>query len=290
MNESKNYLKNKPLGSIVIYDESNKGGHKEHVVNDLNDLENFKDETVLRLYLGKCEDLDSLIKLTEDFRMLDSLSIFYLGNTEDYHLLPHFHREGFDLESYKNLDKVNVQKLNAAKISKVRSLCLHNYPIVSKKLNFLQNFIKLRSLSLTIYADKNENVLDLSELGKVKVNIYEGISNLNLDFRFFPLENNISIASLSNSEHIEKLCLMSNFFHDLKDLEVLTKMKKLKSLYILDWNDLDNLESLLESASLKEIYLGSNIYEKYYGLLGNKFEEKNIKVFKTDLSRTKIFV
>ena len=71
------------------------------------------------------------------------------------------------------------------------------------------------------------------------------------------MENKISIASLGNSEHIERLCLMSNFFHDLKDLEVLTKMKKLKSLYILDWNDLDNLESLLESASLKEIYLGN---------------------------------
>ena len=67
-------------------------------------------------------------------------------------------------------------------------------------------------------------------------------------------------------------------------------MNKLKSLYILDWNDLDNLESLLESASLKEIYLGSNIYEKYFGLLGNMFEEKNIKVLKTDLNRTKIFV
>ena len=67
-------------------------------------------------------------------------------------------------------------------------------------------------------------------------------------------------------------------------------MNKLKSLYILDWNDLDNLESLLESASLKEIYLGSNIYEKYFGLLGSKFEEKNIKVLKTDLNRTKIFV
>ena len=78
--------------------------------------------------------------------------------------------------------------------------------------------------------------------------------------------------------------------NDLKDIEVLTKMKKLKSLYMLDWNDLDNLESLLESASLKEIYLGSNIYEKYFGLLGNKFEEKNIKVLKTDLNRTKIFV
>ena len=283
-------IKNKPLGSIVIYNENNKEDHKEHVINDLNDLENFKDETILRLYLGKCEDLDSLVKLTENFRILDSLSIFYLGNTKDYHLLPHFHKEGFDLQSYKNLDKVNIQKLNATKISKVRSLCLHNYPIVCKKLNFLQNFIKLRSLSLTIYADKDENVLDLSELGKVKINIYEGISNLNLDFRFFPLENKISIASLSNSEHIERLCLMSNFFHDLKDLEVLTKMKKLKSLYILDWNDLDNLESLLESASLKEIYLGSNIYEKYFGLLGNKFEEKNIKVLKTDLNRTKIFV
>ena len=103
------------------------------------------------------------------------------------------------------------------------------------------------------------------------------------------MENKISIASLGNSEHIERLCLMSNFFHDLKDLEVLTKMKKLKSLYILDWNDLDNLESLLESASLKEIYLGSNIYEKYFGLFGNKFEEKNIKVLKSDLNRTKIF-
>ena len=67
-------------------------------------------------------------------------------------------------------------------------------------------------------------------------------------------------------------------------------MNKLKSLYILDWNDLDNLESLLESASLKEIYLGSNIYEKYFGLFGNKFEEKNIKVLKSDLNRTKIFV
>ncbi len=281
---------NKPLGSIVIYNENNKEDHKEYVINDLNDLENFKDEIVLRLYLGKCEDLDSLVKLTENFRMLDSLSIFYLGNIQNYHFLSHFHKEGFDLQSYKNLDKINIQKLNAAKISKVRSLCLHNYPIVSKKLNFLQNFIKLRSLSLTIYADENENVLDLSELGKVKINIYEGISNLNLDFRFFPLENKISIASLSNSDHIEKLCLMSNFFHDLKDLEVLTKMKKLKSLYISDWNDLDNFESLLESASLKEIYLGSNIYEKYFGLLGNKFEEKNIKVLKTDLNRTKIFV
>ena len=281
---------NKPLGSIVIYNEDKKEDHKEHVINDLNDLENFKNETVLRLYLGKCEDLDSLVELTENFRMLDSLSIFYLGNTKDYHLLPHFHREGFDLQSYKNLDKVNMQKLNAAKISRVRSLCLHNYPIVSKKLNFLQNFINLRSLSLTIYADKTENALDLSEIGKIRVKIYEGISFLNLDFRYFPSESKISIASLSNSEHIERLCLMSNFFHDLKDLEVLTKMKKLKSLYILDWNDLDNLESLLESASLKEIYLGSNIYEKYFGLFGNKFEEKNIKVLKSDLNRTKIFV
>ena len=281
---------NKPLGSIVIYNENNKEDHKEHVINDLNDLQKFKDKTVLRLYLGKCEDLDSLIELTENFKMLDVLSIFYLGSIEDYHLLPHFHQKGFDVPSYKNLDKVNIQKLNAAKISRVRSLCLHNYPIVSKKLNFLKNFINLRSLSLTIYADKTENALDLSELGKVKVNIYEGISFLNLDFRYFPSESKISIASLSNSEHIKRLCLMSNFFHDLKDLEVLTKMKKLKSLYILDWNDLDNLESLLESASLKEIYLGSNIYEKYFGLFGNKFEEKNIKVLKSDLNRTKIFV
>ena len=68
MNKSKNYLKNKPLGSIVIYNENNKEDHKEHVINDLNDLENFKDETVLRLYLGKCEDLDSLIELTENFK------------------------------------------------------------------------------------------------------------------------------------------------------------------------------------------------------------------------------
>ena len=36
--------------------------------------------------------------------------------------------------------------------------------------------------------------------------------------------------------------------------------------------------------------LGSNIYEKYFGLLGKMFEEKNIKVLKTDLNRTKIFV
>ena len=151
---------NKPLGSIVIYNENNKEDHKEHVINDLNDLQKFKDKTVLRLYIGKCEDLDSLIELTENFKMLDVLSIFYLGSIEDYHLLPHFHQKGFDVPSYKNLDKVNIQKLNAAKISKVRSLCLHNYPIVSKKLDFLQNFIKLRSLSLTIYADKNENVLD----------------------------------------------------------------------------------------------------------------------------------
>ena len=42
MNKSKNYLKNKPLGSIVIYNENNKEDHKEHVINDLNDLENLK--------------------------------------------------------------------------------------------------------------------------------------------------------------------------------------------------------------------------------------------------------
>ena len=84
---------NKPLGSIVIYNENNKEDHKEHVINDLNDLQKFKDETVLRLYLGKCEDLDSLIELTENFKMLDVLSIFYLGSIEDYHLLPHFHQK-----------------------------------------------------------------------------------------------------------------------------------------------------------------------------------------------------
>ena len=80
--------------------------------------------------------------------------------------------------------------------------------------------------------------------------IYEGISFLNIDFRFFPSKGSISIKSLKNSKHISKLGLLSNFFHSLVDLNVLASMDKLKFLLIVVWKKIDSIESLLNSSSL----------------------------------------
>ena len=274
---------------ISILEKNKQSAIKQFSLKEIDELKKFKDETVLSIYIGECKKLDQLVKILNTFKSLDGLRIFYLGEAKDYHLLVHFHFKGFKAPSYKKLSKINVQKLDSKRISRIRSLCLQNYPLVSNDLTFLKNFINLRKLSLTIFGDKDENPIDLSILGEIKVIIYEGISFLNLDFRFFPSKDNVSIKTLKNSKYIERLSLISNFQCSLIDLEVLASMKKLKFLCIVYWQSVELLDSLLNSKSLEVIYLDPILFNQVDKSLRNKFKKKNIEVLSTDISKEKIF-
>ena len=140
-----------------------------------------------------------------------------------------------------------------------------------------------------IFGDKEKNPIDLSTLGEIDIMTYEGISFLNIDFRFFPSKGSISIKSLKNSKHIWRLSLLSNFYHSLIDLDVLASMDKLKFLLIIGWQKIDSLESLLNSSSLEEIYLDLNLYNQVDKSLMDKFKKKNIKIQPTDITKEKIF-
>ena len=256
---------------------------------EINELEKFKNETALSIYIGECKKIEELDIIYNTFHIIDALRIFYLGETKDYHLLVHFHTKGFEAPSYQKLSKINFEKITSKKVSKTRSLSFVNYPFVSKDLKFLKNFINLRKLSLMIFGDKEKNPIDLSSLGEIDIMTYKGISFLNIDFRFYPSNSNISIKSLKNSKHIWRLGLLSNFYHSLVDLDVLASMDKLKFLLIIGWQKIDSLESLLNSSSLEAIYLDLNLYNQVDKSLMDKFKKNNIKIQPTDITKEKIF-
>ena len=241
------------------------------------------------ILIGECKTIEELDQIYNNFDIIDGLRIFYLGETKDYHLLVHFHTKGFEAPSYQKLSKINFEKITSKKVSTTRSLSFVNYPFVSKDLKFLKNFINLRKLSLMIFGDKDKNPIDLSTLGEIDIMTYEGISFLNIDFRFYPSNSNISIKSLKNSKHIWRLGLLSNFYHSLVDLDVLVSMDKLKLLLIVGWQKIDSLESLLNSSSLEEIYLDLNLYNQVDKSLMDKFKKNNIKIQPTDITKEKIF-
>ena len=275
--------------NLIISDKKQESGDKEYTLKDIKELEKFKNETALSIYIGECKKIEELDIIYNTFRIIDGLRIFYLGETKDYHLLVHFHTKGFEAPSYQKLSKMNFEKITSKKVSKTRSLSFVNYPFVSKDLKFLKNFINLRKLSLMIFGDKDENPIDLSTLGEIDIMTYEGISFLNIDFRFFPSKGSISIKSLKNSKHIWRLSLLSNFYHSLVDLDVLASMDKLKFLLIIGWQKIDSLESLLNSSSLEAIYLDLNLYNQVDKSLMDKFKKKKIKIQPTDITKEKIF-
>ena len=275
--------------NLLISDTTQESGDKEYALKDIKELEKFKNEWAHSIYIGECKKIEGLDIIYNTFSIIDTLRIFYLGETKDYHLLVHFHTKGFEAPSYQKLSKINFEKITSKKVSKTRSLSFVNYPFVSKDLKFLKNFINLRKLSLMIFGDKEKNPIDLSTLGEIDIMTYEGISFLNIDFRFFPSKGSISIKSLKNSKHIWRLGLLSNFYHSLVDLDVLTSMDKLKFLLIIGWQKIDSLESLLNSSSLEEIYLDLNLYNQVDKSLMDKFKKNNIKIQPTDITKEKIF-
>ena len=264
-------------------------GSKEYTLNETKELEKFRDEIAFSIDIGELKKIEQLENIYNNFSIIDALRINYLGETKNYKFLPNFHLEGFKLESYLNLSKLNLNKLNSKKVSKTRSLSFVNFPFVSKNLKFLKNFVNLRKLSLNIYGDKEENPIDLSALGEIDVAVYEGLSFLNIDFRYYPMGSQISISSLKNSNHLSRLSLMTNFMHSLVDLDILATFDKLKLICLIGWEKIELLESLLTSSSLETIYLDLNLYNQVDQSLIEKFKSKNIKVLTTDATKEKIF-
>lgn len=264
-------------------------GSKEYTFNETKELEKFRDEIAFSIDIGELKKIEQLENIYNNFSIIDALRINYLGEAKNYKFLPNFHMEGFKLESYLNLSKLNFNKLNSKKVSKTRSLSFVNFPFVSKNLKFLKNFVNLRKLSLNIYGDKEENPIDLSALGEIDVAVYEGLSFLNIDFRYYPMGSQISISSLKNSNHLSRLSLMTNFMHSLVDLDILATFDKLKLICLIGWEKIELLESLLTSSSLETIYLDLNLYNQVDQSLIEKFKSKNIKILTTDATKEKIF-
>ena len=142
---------------------------------------------------------------------------------------------------------------------------------------------------INIYGDNEENPIDLSALGEIDVAVYEGLSFLNIDFRYYPMGSQISISSLKNSNHLSRLSLMTNFMHSLEDLDILATFDKLKLICLIGWEKIELLESLLTSSSLETIYLDLNLYNQVDQSLIEKFKSKNIKILTTDVTKEKIF-
>lgn len=275
--------------NLVILNKNSNSGSNEYNLKEIKELSNFKNETALSIYVRELNKIEQLNTIYNDLKIIDALRIYYIGETKNYKFLPNFHLEGFKLESYLNLSKLNFNKLNSKKISKTRSLSFVNFPFVSKDLNFLKNFVNLRKLSLNIYGDNEENPIDLSALGEIDVAVYEGLSFLNIDFRYYPMGSQISISSLKNSNHLSRLSLMTNFMHSLADLDILATFDKLKLICLIGWEKIELLESLLTSSSLETIYLDLNLYNQVDQSLIEKFKSKNIKILTTDVTKEKIF-
>ena len=92
--------------NLIISDKEQESGDKEYTLKDIKELEKFKNETALSIYIGECKKIEELDIIYNTFHIIDALRIFYLGETKDYHLLVHFHSKGFEAPSYQKLSKI----------------------------------------------------------------------------------------------------------------------------------------------------------------------------------------
>ena len=64
--------------NLIISDKEQESGDKEYTLKDIKELEKFKNETALSIYIGECKKIEELDIIYNTFHIIDALRIFYL--------------------------------------------------------------------------------------------------------------------------------------------------------------------------------------------------------------------